>query len=334
VTAPRGGHDPREGQARTRVLVVGIPRSGTTWLARILAAAVGAEVLDEPDNHFVSPYAFRVKHRLGQGNYPRVRAGDEAPEYGSLWRAAFAHEGRRRAAAERARRALSRRLLAREASAHITRTLTRTEAPHPGLRAAAALALPEQPALGGDAVVVKSVYAGLSLDWIASFSAPSIAIILRHPLNVLSSWLELDWLGDDVLETLDLPLQEELAARYGVPLPAPDATTIARAAWVSGALTSALADVGAVRDGPVLVTHEELCRSPHDGFRAIVDRLRLDWNVEAERLLAELNRPGRGYETARVAQGLEDVWRRRLSREQAREAMTVLEHFPLDPWSG
>jgi hypothetical protein len=71
-----------------------------------------------------------------------------------------------------------------------------------------------------------------------------------------------------------------------------------------------------------------LCRSPQQGFREVVDGFGLEWNPHADRLLAELNRPGRGYELTRIREQLEDVWRARLSPEQVCEARSVLEHFP------
>lgn len=312
------------------MLVVGVPRSGTTWVGRILAAALGTEALDEPDNHFVSPYAYRVKRRLGQGNYPRLRHGDEAPEFGTLWQRAFALETTRRGsgALGRARRLLSRHLLQRERPEHVTRTLIHSDRPRLGLRLAELCAVPEQPPARAQAVVVKSVYSALSLEWVAALCAPRVVIVLRNPLNVLSSWLEMNWLDDDVLETLAAPLQEELAMRYRAPMPSADWSAIARAAWLSGALTSTLSDLGALPGARMVVTHEQLCRAPQAGFRSLVDGFDLDWNPKAERLLTELNRPGRGYETTRIAEGLEDAWRTRLSAEQVRDARSVLVHFP------
>jgi hypothetical protein len=314
----------------TRVLVVGMPRSGTTWVGRILAAALGAEALDEPDNHFVSPYAYRAKRELGQGSYPKLDAGDAAQAYELLWRAAFESGGGRAGTRlpARARRRLSRVLLHREGADHVTRTLTHSERPHAGLRAAAILAVPDRPASAAEAVVVKSVYAALSVEWITALCAPLVVVVLRDPLNVLSSWLELKWLDDDVLGALSPPFREELASRYGAPLPTDSWSPVEQGAWLAGALTSVLADLGERPAARAVVSHEHLCVDPEAGFRAVVDGLGLEWDKEAARLLDELNRPGRGYETARIAEGLQDVWRSRLSPEQVREARAVLEHFP------
>jgi hypothetical protein len=317
----------------TPLLVVGVPRSGTTWVARILAKTLRAEVIDEPDNHFVSPYAFMAKRRLGHGNYPRLHAGDQAPEYGFLWRSAFGQVARGGTPGAQQRRALARHLLARERPQHVIRTLTREDRPRLGLRIAEILAVPEEPPRDAQAFVVKSVYAALSVDWIAELCSPWVVLVVRHPLNVLSSWLEMGWIDEGVLQLMAAPLRAELATRYGTPLPSRSWSAIAQAAWLCGALTCALSEAYTDLGTRTVVSHEQLCRRPREGFRAIAEGFRLPWSPDAERLLVELNRPGQGYETARVAEGLPDIWRRRLSRGQAREAMDALEPFPSDAWN-
>jgi hypothetical protein len=312
----------------TRLLVVGMPRSGTTWAARILAAAVGTEAVDEPDNHFVSPYAYRAKRQLGQGSYPRLRPGDTAPAYERLWQAAFAL-GDGRAAGRRdvrARRRLARELLHRQSADHVARTLTHSERARPALRAAELLATPA-PSPPPGAVVVKSVYAALSLEWVEALCSPLVVVVLRHPLNVVSSWLEMDWLGDDLLATLAPRFREELAARYDAPRPTHAWSPLEQAAWIAGALTSVLADLESTQTRAV-VSHERLCEDPETGFRRITDSLGVGWSPAAAGLLHDLDRPGRGYETARVAAQLGDVWRSRLSREQVAQARAVLRAFP------
>jgi hypothetical protein len=94
-------------------------------------------------------------------------------------------------------------------------------------------------------------------------------------------------------------------------------------------LTSTLADLGNQPGARTVVSHEGLCQDARAGFRAVIDSFGLEWSPMPDRLLDELNRPGRGYETTRVANGLADVWRTRLSPELVREARSVFDGFPL-----
>ena len=71
-----------------RVLVAGLPRSGTTWVGEVLGRTAGARYLHEPDNHLLRPEAWWAKRRLGP--YPELDPGDDAADYERLWALAFA----------------------------------------------------------------------------------------------------------------------------------------------------------------------------------------------------------------------------------------------------
>jgi hypothetical protein len=70
-----------------RLLVVGPPRSGTTWAAEALAEALGAWYVHEPDNPDLHAVAAGVVVRLGL--CPVVEPGDDDPAYRGLWEAAI-----------------------------------------------------------------------------------------------------------------------------------------------------------------------------------------------------------------------------------------------------
>src|SRR3954447_17188165 len=70
-----------------RVLLVGLPRSGTTWTTATLKRTEGVVDIQEPDNHAHTPCAMRAKR--GLGTFPYLEAGDEAPAYERLWQLAF-----------------------------------------------------------------------------------------------------------------------------------------------------------------------------------------------------------------------------------------------------
>ena len=69
------------------LLIVGVPRSGTTWTGRVLGRTEGAVYVNEPDG-FRDPFAFRVM--LARGENPIVGVGESASDYERLWRGALA----------------------------------------------------------------------------------------------------------------------------------------------------------------------------------------------------------------------------------------------------
>jgi hypothetical protein len=313
-----------------RVLVVGLPRSGTTWVGRVLAATPGTEYVGEPDNPLRFPFALRACRQLGSGHYPILVPDDDAPDYERLWACAFGLT--RGGGLDGLRRAVSRRLLQRSSPARV-RSALRGEAPGLPLRAVERLAVPEEPRRLADDLLVKSVYAPLSVEWIARRIPLKIAVVLRSPLNILSSWVQLGWLGrsgDDMLDLVSEEAQWELTTRWSVPPPESGTSVVARAAWVVGAFSCGLIDAAARNPGWIVIRHEDLCAAPSERYRTLADTLGLTWSEGVEEVLAHMNRPGRGMEPFRVAGELGDVWRTRLTPQQIDEALTVLDRFPLD----
>lgn len=77
-----------------RVLIVGIQRAGTTWVAAALAATKQTIFVDEPDDERRWPQAMYAKRHLGR--YPIIAPGDigevggySIDDYVSLWNAAW-----------------------------------------------------------------------------------------------------------------------------------------------------------------------------------------------------------------------------------------------------
>lgn len=312
------------------VLVVGVPRSGTTWVAETLATAAAGRYLEEPDNHFRFAFAFRAKHRLGSREYPYPAERANAPgidDYDALWRSAFSREPAARA--WHRRRRFANAVVDRADSRRVSAALARSSIRDPDLVLADRIAVPERSA-GGGPLVVKSVYAALAAEWIASRHDVRVVAVLRNPLNVVSSWVALDWLppsGPDALSTLDPAMAEELADRYEAARPA--RSPLARAAWLIGALTCALDEATRRNPAWARVVHEELCVTPGEEYPRVAERVGLRWTEEGDRALEAGNRPGRGYETARVAADAREAWRDRLDDDQVTEIRSVLERLPL-----
>lgn len=319
--------------ATRRVLVVGVPRSGTTWVATLLGSTRGSAYLEEPDNHLMHPFAFRAKHRLPGRFYTALEPDQHAAEYETLWREAFrsSENAPTRTPRQRAlRRALANAMWRGVSHKDVQRAFREPNDVAMTLRAAAALAVPETAAPGSRHLVVKSVYAPLSVEWIATRLSITVVIVVRDLLNVLSSWVELQWVGtpgDDMLDGLDPVVQQQLAGVHGIPVPEQDASPLVRGTWLLGMLDRTLREAARRHPDWILVRHEELCEDPGSGFRTLSHALGLEWTTDSDRTMAELNRPGRGIERARVASELPDAWRSRLAPAQIAEIASLAERF-------
>jgi hypothetical protein len=314
-----------------RVLVVSSPRSGSTWTLRVLSSAEGTSFVREPDNIDTAAPVNAAVTRLGFGPYPVLEPGEAAQQYAALWDLAF--QGRR---ALRLRRGMGRR---------VTRAVFRLprQVRDPLLSMAAR-------GLGAVAprrshVVVSTVMAHFSVEWIHARFQPQVVILQRDPLNIASSWLRLN------VDAYDVHSRPAIVERHLQPLgiepPPKDASRVTLVGWWIGALATQLGSLLERHPDWILATHEDLCESAETGFRDLYQRLDLSWTADTDTYLREggyiepLFRGGEntfttsaGDATAatRVRREQVDAWRTRLTPEQLSELRGVLDAFPHRGW--
>jgi hypothetical protein len=156
----------------SRVLVAGVPRSGTTWVGDVLGRSPGVRLISEPDNLHVDPLAGAATRPFGR--FPVLRPGEPGGLYATLWTLAF-----RGGWPWAGTVTLSRRVASRFSPRACYRLLG------PAARACAL-----RPPYPGD-VVVKTVYGVLSLEWIAEHTGARILVVRRNLLDTVASWLAL-----------------------------------------------------------------------------------------------------------------------------------------------
>ena len=306
------------------MLVAGVGRSGTTWLAEALGRTDGATYVHEPDNHIHMLYALRAKRGLHA--LPWLAAGERAPrEYSRLWEAAFAarrsQPGRRVARAER---------LLEGATSEDRNAVVAPGAGAPARVRLAARLVPRPstaPAPTPRFVVVKSVHIPLAVEWVARRFGAHVLLVRRDPLNIVASWIEMKF--DDLMGDVSRRALDHFARRWDVaPLEA-SASWTSQVAWRVGFLSAAVDEVAARNPDWLYVSHEEVCADPVAKLRRAAAHLGLTWAQAADAFVRESDRHGVGYSLQRVATDQPERWRERLSEEQVREARAVLERFPL-----
>jgi Sulfotransferase family len=323
--------------SRRPLFVASAPRTGTTWVAWVLSVAPGVTWINEPDNEWPNVFALKAKRTLGR--FPVLEKGDIAPpEYQELWARAF--QGFRQSAL------LDRIVYRADHGDKTMLQLWRALCDHANpemsreLRLLTALAPPpgsKPKPLGGrrhsagapQRVLVKSVYAPLALEWITARFQPQTVIVLRHPLNMMASWVELMW-GGCALDT-NPTVREHFAARWDLPELDPDASSLQRIAWEVGLFLCALH--AGIDEHPewVVVSHDDLAVEPTSTFKRLYEDLGLGWTPKTEAFLEERNRPGEGFAVFRVASELPERWRKRLSKEQLDEVWSVWSQISA-PW--
>ena len=257
-----------------RILVAGVPRSGTTWLANALAATSGAQLVHEPDNPAFHPGAAEA-HSL-YGGYAAPHVGEHWPAYEQLWDAAY-----------------------RDGESEAT------------------------------SVIAKSVFAAFALDWIVDRYAPSVVVIERHPLRVVSSWMRLDFVVGDLATRARI--QREYVEAMQLPPWDPHAARLVGVSWAVGVLMSVMRANGHSRSDWAYVSHEWLSDDRVPRLRSLADALNLAWSAATEQRVRDLG----AAEPVSIEMddcGIPTAWRM-YPASDARAALAVLRRFPLlDPW--
>jgi hypothetical protein len=306
-----------EGRA-DRILLIGVARSGTSWLSRAMAATPGTVHYYEPDNVDADPTGKRPVGRSGFGPYPIIEPGQDGGQFRALWDAAYAGRLPRVQGVNDGLKLKAVRLV-----------LQMPRAIREPLIAAGArimTALPGKP----QRTAIKSIYSAFYLEWLVQRYDPRVIVIQRHPLNVISSWRELQIPGFDL--TTRPALLERYRDRYeGQPL-GPQASDLSKISWQVGLLTTAIGDALERHPEWLFVTHEDLCEDPVNRIRYVLERAGMPWSGDVEQFLEESNRPGEGLKPQRVTKDQPTRWRGRLTDDEVDEINSVLARFPRHGW--
>lgn len=306
------------------MLITGLPRSGTTWMARLLAACEDTALVMEPDNPYMFPFALR-KRKLSGGYYTALTGEEEAPVFERMWLEAFGQRQGATTAPVALRGRAADALLRHTHQRHVRDAFMSRPPRLPArLKVAEMLAVPGRPRAARN-VIVKSVQAARALEWVSARVDARVVVLERDLRSVLSSWIALDWIGagpQNEVEVSDPASLEQLRLRLGLDRPPTDA--LGRTTWLLAVLHRLKRESVARHPEWTVVRYEDLCDDTAAAFRSLADGLGLRWTATADEMVHASNRPGSGYATQRVAAETRDAWRRRLTPEQAHTVASIM----------
>lgn len=244
------------------LLVTGLPRSGTSWVGKMLQAGRQAVYVNEPLNPRHPP-----------GRSPGVLRADVSHQFQYIsaadddrWRAAYARTV-----------ALRYGLIAE---------LRRNRSRYDLARAVKYLSSFLAGRITGRCALLDDPYAFFSTAWFAQALGCRVVVLVRQPESFVGSWERLGWTVDfrNLLEQPQLmadhlkPYGDRMQAALRQP-PRDRAALLWAAAYEVA--DTAFRDLPGVR----LVRYEDLADDPLAGFRSLYRHMGLIWTARAERTI-------------------------------------------------
>jgi hypothetical protein len=253
------------------LLVTGLPRSGTSWVGKMLEAGGQVVYVNEPLNPQHPP-----------GRSPGVLNAEVThrfqyicPDNDQLWARAFADTIQLRY--------------------HVVAELRRNHGPYDLARMAKYLATFTRGRLRGRRALIDDPYAVLSARWFAERLDADVVVLVREPVSLVGSWRRLGW-KVDFQELLGQPLlRRDILGRYE-----PEMRDLIgsedQLAQIALLWRMTYDSVHRVQDdvpGLRVIRYEDLSREPIEQFRLLYETFGLSWTPTiAERVAAATSGTG------------------------------------------
>ena len=320
VTTARTGSDRWQHLAKSTILVLGAPRSGTTWLAKIFDSHPDILYRHEPDELTPAVAELDPAEQLSVWLKQRGRrAAAKRPMFQKSWRPA---------PLDNARKLVSAALAVAQRTPALSGICSQIGVPD--------MVVPAR--WGSVRGAVKLV------NWDASQVARAMPetrcmFLLRHPCgqaaSVMAGYAKHQFESDTTEQAAqhDLMIAALWAERHGVDRQAFQALPeAARHAWRWRAFNEPA--IEAMRDLPNtrIVVYEDLCRRPEDVARELFAFAGLDWHQRTSAFLGsstQHHRPNGYYDVFRSSSVTAERWRSTMSTPDQDAVRAVIATSPL-----
>ncbi len=277
------------------ILLVSLPRSGSTWVANVLRHAVGVHFVSEPADAYRWPAALKAK--FGLAEYPTPSDFDHSKSFRDLWKLVAEQPSYFNLTQRRANLIpwLPPTLIRRAVQPRRKRRGSRTNSSEPVAR------LGSRPA--DKRLLIKDVTICFCAGDVAKFLDADVVVLRRDLKKVAASWEKMKFPPEPVHETVWA--KNQLLDPLGIEIP-PLKSHAERLAWTIGLLDLALMLEAEKRDW-LVITHEDLVTDPEVGFHSLANDLGLEPTAEMWSFLAASgSAAGTRFETNRTPEQLRE----------------------------
>lgn len=307
------------------ILIIGTPRSGTTWTANILAQSPQTIYIHEPDNERTSFLGYLNKLRCHR--MPYLNENKSNSEYFQLFDQAFnkvfpsANSRINKIAFKFS--GLNIPKVEKQIKLKIDDISNLGKVKQPFFYKTPYnifrnLLYPDFRNFKSKRRIIKSVHSGLALQFLKKHFDFRLVIIFRHPANVILSYIRTKSPDGnrDVYEQPDLKNDYlQLYVKHLKELGSPLALMGFQIAifyyyWENTVLKS--------RD-TIVLEHKDLCVQTEEKFKKIYNSLDLEWNNKVVSYIKRHNKEGEGYEINRLAKNELDKWKNEFTSTQVKQ---------------
>lgn len=298
------------GMLKRPILVTGIHRSGTTWVGKMLTAGSQLAYISEPLNKLHRPGVMRAPVKFWYTYINQKNEDEYLPALRETLR--FRYHAWLELKSLRSFKDTGR--MARDASIFLRGWWT------------------------GQRPLLKDPFAVFSALWFAQRLDCQVVITVRHPAAFASSLKRLNW-PFDFQDLLDQPLLmddwlEPFRAAMEAMLNSPQ-DVLSQAALLWRMFYQVAVQFCRQRPDFILVRHEDLSASPVEGFRALYERLSLDFSPRVEQAILASSSAENPKELSRRAvhsvrldsQANLNNWKRRLDQDEVRRIRSLTEEI-------
>lgn len=284
------------------VFVIGMARSGTSWIAKALSYDPSFNYFCEPDNHKRVPGA---KPPFIPIYLTRDRGDEEYERH--IDRAVRGEVSNAFTRKDEVKELLKRTPWLRVARPHLHHLLPKRRN-----------------------VLLKLIASNYAMERLeARYPQAQLVYIVRHPCGVFSSRKRLGWTPqpERVLKNPDL-MRDHLEPYRGLIESASTFWEKAGASW--GVLHYVINRQTSPDSRRIFVQYEWLCEDPLPRFQALYRRLGMEWNERVEAFLAQQERhDGRPYSLRRDSREQIAAWQKEVTPEEQEECRRFVEPFNL-----
>ena len=289
-----------------KIFLFGVPRSGTTWLSRVLSASGSYALVHEPDNE--TNLFMGLVSKCGLPRFPYVRPSEVKTRYKKLFQYAangrlVHHSSNRNALMYRATRMSKRRTLQLLANGGDVCSAIKL----PVYTVSKHLLTKRRPR---KRVIVKSVHSVLSLPFLIKHLSFKPVIIQRNPLNIFSSY-----------KVMEMPDQHRhfqrrtrLLADFDIePFPSQRVSADVLAGYQLGVFNKVIDTYNNAHAAINVIDYEQVVLNPYREIERICEDLGIAYGDAIRSFLKQSFRPGKGYTTHRLPAAQRRVYKTRLS---------------------